>query len=130
MRDKVTRHCSQTTTVFEEKGEPKRNRAEALLSARLTAKTKPALKQFMLHAGLTLFIIDLNLNSARCIQHPTCRHLDQVTPTGKELPPSVDENTNCCTLALTQSSEETRDGNKRMRILQSIDRVTSAERGG
>ena len=31
MRDKVTRQCSQITTS-EEKGEPKRNRAEALLS--------------------------------------------------------------------------------------------------
>ena len=31
MKDKVTRQCPQTAT-FEEKGEPKRNRAEALLS--------------------------------------------------------------------------------------------------
>ena len=30
VRDKVTRRCPQTTT-FEEKGEPKRNRTEALL---------------------------------------------------------------------------------------------------
>ena len=30
VRDKVARQCPQTTT-FEEKGEPKRNRAEALL---------------------------------------------------------------------------------------------------
>ena len=31
VRDNVTRQCPQTTTFFEEKGEPKRNRAEALL---------------------------------------------------------------------------------------------------
>ena len=35
--DKVTRQCPQTTAVFEEKGEPKRNRAAALL-LRLTAR--------------------------------------------------------------------------------------------
>ena len=35
VRDKVTRQCPQTTT-FEEKGEPKRNRAEALLLTSLT----------------------------------------------------------------------------------------------
>ena len=33
VRDKVTRQCPQTTTFFLEKGEPKRNRALALLSA-------------------------------------------------------------------------------------------------
>ena len=36
VRDKVTRQCPQTTTFFEEKGEPKRNRPEALLLTRLT----------------------------------------------------------------------------------------------
>ena len=35
--DKVTRQCPQTTAVFEKKGEPKRNRAAALL-LRLTAR--------------------------------------------------------------------------------------------
>ena len=35
VRDKVTRRCLQTTT-FEEKGEPNRNRAEALLLTSLT----------------------------------------------------------------------------------------------
>ena len=35
VKDKVTRRCPQTTN-FEEKGEPKRNRAEALLLTRLT----------------------------------------------------------------------------------------------
>ena len=35
VRDKVTRHCPQTTT-FEEKGEPKRNRTEVLLLTSLT----------------------------------------------------------------------------------------------
>ena len=35
VRNKVTRQCPQTTT-FEEKGEPKRNRAEALLLTSLT----------------------------------------------------------------------------------------------
>ena len=35
VRDKVARQCPQTTT-FEEKGEPKRNRAEALLLTSLT----------------------------------------------------------------------------------------------
>ena len=33
VRDKVTRHCPQTTNLFEEKGEPKRNRTEVLASA-------------------------------------------------------------------------------------------------
>ena len=33
VRDKVTKQCPQTTTFFEEKGEPKRNRAEAGPSA-------------------------------------------------------------------------------------------------
>ena len=39
VRDKVTRQCPQTT-AFEEKGEPKRNRAKALLltSLRFTAR--------------------------------------------------------------------------------------------
>ena len=36
VRDKVTRQCPQTTTFFEEKGEPKQNRAEALLLTSLT----------------------------------------------------------------------------------------------
>ena len=36
VRDKVTRQCPQTTTVSEEKGEPKRNRAEVLLLTSLT----------------------------------------------------------------------------------------------
>ena len=36
VRDKVTRQCSQTTT-FEEKGEPKLNRAEAFLLIGLTS---------------------------------------------------------------------------------------------
>ena len=36
VRDKVTRQCPQTTTFFEEKGEPKRNRTEALLLTSLT----------------------------------------------------------------------------------------------
>ena len=36
VRDKVTRQCPQTTIFFEEKGEPKRNRAEALLLTSLT----------------------------------------------------------------------------------------------
>ena len=35
VRDKVTRQCPQSTT-FEEKGEPKRNRPEALLLTSLT----------------------------------------------------------------------------------------------
>ena len=35
VRDKVTRQCPQITS-FEEKGEPKRNRAEALLLTSLT----------------------------------------------------------------------------------------------
>ena len=35
VRDKVTRHCPQTTT-FEEKGEPKRIRTEVPLLANLT----------------------------------------------------------------------------------------------
>ena len=35
--DKVTRQCPQTTAVFEKKGEPKLNRAAALL-LRLTAR--------------------------------------------------------------------------------------------
>ena len=35
VRDKVTRQCLQNTT-FEEKGEPNRNRAEALLLTSLT----------------------------------------------------------------------------------------------
>ena len=34
VKDKVTRQCPQTTT-FEERGEPKRNRTEALLFTRL-----------------------------------------------------------------------------------------------
>ena len=36
VRGKVTRQCPQTTTVFEEKEEPKQNRAEALLLTSLT----------------------------------------------------------------------------------------------
>ena len=36
--DKVTRQCPQTTTFFEEKGEPKRNRAEALPLTSFTAR--------------------------------------------------------------------------------------------
>ena len=45
VRDKATRQCPQTTTS-EEKGEPKRNRAEALLCTRLTPYrwAKPAHK--------------------------------------------------------------------------------------
>ena len=35
-RDKITKQCPQTTTFFEEKGEPKRNRTDAL---RLTSLT-------------------------------------------------------------------------------------------
>ena len=43
MKDKVTRQCPQTTT-FEEKGQPKRNRAKALLLTSLTPyrQAKPA----------------------------------------------------------------------------------------
>ena len=37
VRDKVTRQCPQTTTCYEEKGEPKRNRAEVLLLTSLNA---------------------------------------------------------------------------------------------
>ena len=37
VRDKVTRQCSQTTT-FEERWQPKRNRPQALLLTRLTAR--------------------------------------------------------------------------------------------
>ena len=37
--DKVTRQCPQTTTFFDEKGEPKRYRTEVLP---LTARPKPA----------------------------------------------------------------------------------------
>ena len=36
VRDKVTGQCPQTTTLFEEKEEPKRNRAEAVLLTSLT----------------------------------------------------------------------------------------------
>ena len=36
VRDKVKRQSPQTTTFLEEKGEPKRNRAEALLLTSLT----------------------------------------------------------------------------------------------
>ena len=37
VRDTVTRQCPQTTTFFERRREPKRNRAEALLLKSLTA---------------------------------------------------------------------------------------------
>ena len=45
VRDKVTRQCPQTT-AFEEKGEPKRNRAKALLltSLRFTARPNRRVK--------------------------------------------------------------------------------------
>ena len=64
VRDKVTRQCPQTTT-FEEKGEPKRNRAEALLLTSLTPSrwAKPA-HEFDMNYGL-------NTNSLRysaCVQ--------------------------------------------------------------
>ena len=36
VRDKVTRQCPQTTTFFEEKGEPKQYRTEVLPLASLT----------------------------------------------------------------------------------------------
>ena len=36
VRDKVTRQCLQTTTPFDEKGEPKRYRTEVLLLTSLT----------------------------------------------------------------------------------------------
>ena len=36
VRDKVTRQCRQTTILFQEKGEPKRNRTEVLLLTSLT----------------------------------------------------------------------------------------------
>ena len=36
LMDKITRQCPQTTTFLEEKGEPKRNRADALLLTSLT----------------------------------------------------------------------------------------------
>ena len=36
MRDKVTRQCPQTTNLFQEKGEPQRNRAEVLVLTSLT----------------------------------------------------------------------------------------------
>ena len=37
VRDKVIRQCPQTTTCFEEKGEPKRYRTEVILLTSLTA---------------------------------------------------------------------------------------------
>ena len=37
VRDKVARQCPQTTNLFEETGQPKRNRAETLLLTSLTA---------------------------------------------------------------------------------------------
>ena len=36
VREKVTKQCPQTAILFEEEGEPKRNRAEALLLTSLT----------------------------------------------------------------------------------------------
>ena len=41
VRDKVTRECPKTTTLFEEKGEPKWNRAEAFQLTSLTPYRGP-----------------------------------------------------------------------------------------
>ena len=59
--DKVTRQCPQTTTFFEEKGEPKRYRTEVLLLTSLTPyrKAKPAHK---FYAQSTITVI-----SGRCV---------------------------------------------------------------
>ena len=50
VRDKVTRQCPQTTTFFEEKGEPKRIRTEVPLLTSLTPyrEAKPAHTLFWL----------------------------------------------------------------------------------
>ena len=42
VRDKVTRQCTQTTTFYEEKGEPKRNRAEVPSAYQPYRWAKPA----------------------------------------------------------------------------------------
>ena len=47
VRDKVTRQYPQTTTFLEEKGEPKRNRTEALLFTVLTARPNRPLNEIV-----------------------------------------------------------------------------------
>ena len=55
VRDRVTSQCPQTTT-FEEKGEPKRNRAEVLLFTSLTARPNRTIKTpVFLHSSGSLF---------------------------------------------------------------------------
>ena len=67
VRDKAKIQCPQTTTFFEEKGEPKRTRTEVPLLTSLTPyrQAKPALRPCTLLLLLLLLQVMLNVLGCR-----------------------------------------------------------------
>ena len=74
MRDKVTRQCPQTTTFFKERGQPKRNLAEAVLLTSLMPYrwAKPA-HWLIIMIILTQLFIQRNIFSGETILS-ACSH--------------------------------------------------------